>query len=247
MKLDGKIALVTGGAQGIGAATVRKLAAEGAAVGIADISAEGTAQLAEELQAAGAKAIGISMDVSDADSVKAGIARVREELGGIHILINNAGINRDAFAKKMSVDQWDMVLNVNLKGTFLCCQAVIEPFAEQKYGKIVNTASVAALGNMGQANYSASKAGVIGLTKTLALELARDNVNVNCIAPGATETPMFMGVPEEIREKVRHSIPLRRFAKPEDMANLHAFLVSEDASYLTGQVVFCDGGASVGI
>jgi 3-oxoacyl-[acyl-carrier protein] reductase len=166
--------------------------------------------------------------------------------GGLHVLINNAGMTRDGFAKKLGEDKWDQVMAVNLKGTFLMCQAAMPVMMEKNQGRIVNTASVAVLGNPGQANYSASKAGVIGLTRTLALELSRNQITVNCVAPGATDTAMFNGVPEEIKAKIVSTIPLKRMAQPSEVAALHAFLASDDAAYITGQVVFCDGGSSVG-
>jgi 3-oxoacyl-[acyl-carrier protein] reductase len=174
--------------------------------------------------------------------------------GRLDILINNAGINRDALTVKVKDDEvrlmdderWDSVLEVNLKGTFLCAQAAAVPMIRQGYGRIVNTSSIAALGNIGQANYSASKAGVIGLTKTLALEWARFHINVNCVAPGATETRMTAGIPEKLREALVEKIPLRRLARPEEIAAAHLFFVSDDADYITGQVLLVDGGISLG-
>jgi 3-oxoacyl-[acyl-carrier protein] reductase len=149
-------------------------------------------------------------------------------------------------AARMTDEQWDAVLDVNLKGTFLCCQAAFATMREQNAGCIVNTASISAEGNIGQANYAASKAGVIGLTRTLALEWARYGIRVNCVAPGGTDTRMTAGIPEQIREQVLSRIPLKRFARPEEIAAVHAFLVSDDASYITGQVIFADGGVTVG-
>ncbi len=242
--LKDKVAIITGAAGGIGSATAQRFVEEGAKVVLADFDLEGAQKVATEL---GDNAVAVQVDVSDKDSVVAMVQTAAEKFGTVHILINNAGIARDAFCKKMSVEQWDQVVNVNMKGTFLCCQAVIPIFAENKGGKIVNTASIGALGNMGQTNYSASKAGIIGMTKTLALELARDGVNVNCVSPGATDTQLFDGVPEEIKDGIKSKIPFRRFAQPIDIANLHAFLVSDGAAYITGQTIFCDGGISVGI
>jgi 3-oxoacyl-[acyl-carrier protein] reductase len=174
------------------------------------------------------------------------VQKIVSTYGRLDILVNNAAINRDALAKKMTEEQWDAVIDINLKGSFLCAQAVIEQMNEQKSGKIINTASIGALGNIGQANYAASKCGVIGLTKTLALEMARANVTVNCVAPGGTETAMTAGIPDNIRQKLIDKIPLKRFAKPEEVANLHLFLASDEANYITGQIIFCDGGDSVG-
>jgi len=175
--------------------------------------------------------------------------------GRLDILINNAGINRDALAvrvkdgdvKMMSEEQWDAVMSVNLKGSFLCAQAASVPMMAQKYGRIVNTSSIGALGNIGQANYSASKAGVIGLTKTLALEWARFNITVNCVAPGATKTRMTAGIPENLMAGLLDKIPFRRLAEPEEIAAAHLFFASDDAAYITGQVLFVDGGISVGV
>jgi 3-oxoacyl-[acyl-carrier protein] reductase len=241
-----KVAIVTGAGSGIGAATAKRLAAEGAAVVAADWNADAAGKTASEIEAAGGKAVGVKCDVSKKAEVDAMVKKALEAFGGLHVLVNNAGITRDGFAKKLGEDKWDEVMAVNLKGTFLCCQAAMLPMMEKNYGRIVNTASVAVLGNPGQANYSASKAGVIGLTRTLALELSRNQITVNCVAPGATDTAMFNGVPEDIKQKIVGSIPLKRMAKPSEIAALHAFLASDDAAYITGQVIFCDGGSSVG-
>ncbi len=246
MRFKDRVAIVTGAGSGIGAATAKRLALEGAAVVVADWNGDSAGKVASEIQAVGGKAEGVKCDVSKKAEVEAMVKTALGKFGGLQILVNNAGITRDGFAKKLGEDKWDEVLAVNLKGTFLCCQAAMLPMMEKNYGRIVNTASVAVLGNPGQANYSASKAGVIGLTRTLALELSRNNITVNCVAPGATDTAMFNGVPEEIKQKIVGSIPLKRMAKPEEIAALHAFLASDDASYITGQVVFCDGGSSVG-
>jgi 3-oxoacyl-[acyl-carrier protein] reductase len=246
MGLQGRVALVTGAGAGIGAATALRLAQEGAAVAVLDRDAEGVRGTVEAVQAAGGGALGLVGDVSDRASVEQVIRQVVEQRGRLDILINNAGINRDAMAVRMTEEQWDAVLDVNLKGTFLCCQAALPVMREQNAGCIVNTASVAAEGNIGQANYAASKAGVIGLTRTLALEGARYGIRVNCVAPGGTETRMTAGIPEQIREQVLSRIPLKRFARPEEIAAVHAFLVSDDASYITGQVIYADGGVTVG-
>ena len=246
MRFKDRVAIVTGAGSGIGAATAKRLASEGAAVVAADWNGDAAGKTASEIEAAGGKCLGLKCDVSKKAEVEATVKAALERFGGLQILVNNAGITRDGFAKKLSEEKWDEVLAVNLKGTFLCCQAAMIPMMDRNYGRIVNTASVAVLGNPGQANYSASKAGVIGLTRTLALELSRNSITVNCVAPGATDTAMFQGVPEEIKAKIVGSIPLKRMAKPEEIAALHAFLASDDASYITGQVVFCDGGSSVG-
>jgi 3-oxoacyl-[acyl-carrier protein] reductase len=246
VRFKDRVAIVTGAGSGIGAATAKRLASEGAAVVVADWNADAAGKVASEIAAAGGKSVGVKCDVSKKAEVDAVVKKALEAFGGLHVLVNNAGITRDGFAKKLGEDKWDEVMAVNLKGTFLCCQAAMLPMMEKNYGRIVNTASVAVLGNPGQANYAASKAGVIGLTRTLALELSRNQVTVNCVAPGATDTAMFNGVPEDIKQKIVGSIPLKRMAKPEEIAALHAFLASDDAAYITGQVVFCDGGSSVG-
>jgi len=243
MRLEGKVAIVTGGGSGIGRATAQRLAADGATVAVVDID---MAQAEETAKQIGGRASAHQVDVSQRTQIEAAVADIRERHQRIDILINNAGIARDATAKKLTEEAWDLVMNVNLKGTFLFCQAVIPALTEAGGGRIVNTASIAILGNFGQSSYSASKAGVVGLTRTLALELARASVTVNCVAPGATDTPMVAGIPDEIRSQLVARIPLKRLAKPEEIAALHAFLASDDASYITGQVFFCDGGASLG-
>lgn len=247
MKLDGQIALITGAAGGIGAATARLFAREGATVCLNDVNTEGAALLAREIQAGGGRAGVFEGSVTDKEQVDAMVAAIVREFARLDILINNAGINRDAVVKKMTEQQWDAVLDVNLKGSFLCAQSASLAMMEQKSGKINNTASIGALGNIGQANYAASKAGVMGLTYVLALELAKYNINVNAVAPGATDTAMTAGIPPEIKERLIQSIPLRRMAKPEDIARAHLFLASADAAYITGQVLFVDGGISVGV
>jgi NAD(P)-dependent dehydrogenase (short-subunit alcohol dehydrogenase family) len=195
----------------------------------------------------GGEAIVLKADISKKEEVEGMMQKVVEHFGKLDILVNNAGINRDAFAKKMIEEDWDLVIRINLKGTFLCCQAAINTMGKQGFGRIINTSSIGSLGNPGQANYSASKSGVIGLTKTLALECARYGITVNCVAPGATKTPMTVKMPENIFQMITEKIPLKRWAEPDEIANMHVFLASEEASYITGQVIFVDGGISVGI
>lgn len=247
MRLENKVAIVTGSGGGIGESTAKLFASEGARIVVVDVNIEQAERVAKEIMDAGGDAFAMKVDVSSKDDVDKMVAETKARYGSIDILINNAGINRDAFAVKMKEEQWDAVIDINLKGTFLCCTAVQTIMAEGGGGRIVNTSSIGALGNMGQANYAASKAGVIGLTKTLALEFARAGITVNCVAPGATKTPMTEGIPPEIVEKLVKKIPLRRFAEPEEIAKAHLFFASSDANYITGQVLFVDGGISVGI
>ena len=247
MKLRDRIALVTGAASGIGAATARRFAREGATVAINDAKPEGLDTVAGEIRAAGAKALVLPGDVTKKADCERIVQEVTRTFGRLDILINNAGINRDAMAAKMTEEQWDAVLSVNLKGTFLCAQAALPGMRERAWGRVVNTSSIGSLGNIGQANYAASKAGVIGLTKTLALEYAKYGVTVNAIAPGPVMTAMLAGVPEAIRERIIAQVPVGRIASPDEIAGVHVFLASDDAAFITGQVIFADGGMSVGI
>ena len=247
MRLKNKVALITGGGSGIGEATVLRFSEEGAKIVINDVNAEDANKVAKKVKANGCEVLVCIADVTNKNDIEDMINKTIEKFGRLDILVNNAGINRDSFVKKMSEEQWDKVIEINLKGTFLCAQAALGQMIKQNYGKIINTASIGALGNIGQANYSASKAGVIGLTKTLALEGARYNITVNCVSPGATNTAMTANMPPEIAKFVKEKIPLKRFAEPAEIANMHLFLASEESSYITGQVIFVDGGISVGI
>lgn len=254
MRLKDKVALITGGAGGIGRATALRFAAEGAAVVVADMDEAGLNETASLVADCGGRAVAVPGSVAVRTDVQRMVDAAMSGFGRLDILINNAGINRDALAvrvkdgevKMMSDEQWDAVLSVNLKGTFICAQAAAVPMMAQKFGRIVNTSSVGALGNIGQANYSASKAGVIGLTRTLALEWARYNITVNCVAPGATKTRMTAGIPDNLRQSMLEKIPFRRMAEPDEIAAAHLFFASDDASYITGQVLFVDGGLTTG-
>ena len=246
----GRVAVVTGAARGIGAAIVRRLAEEGASVAVLDLAEDAAAATAAGLGAE--RALGVACDVSRSDSVEAAVARVVEELGRVDVLVNNAGVTRDNLLLKMSEDDWDMVMNVHLRGSFLMSRAVQRHMVGQKYGKILSLSSVSALGNRGQANYSAAKMGLQGFTRTLALELGPFGVNVNAIAPGYIVSDMTdatarrVGVePEEYRKAAAERNPVRRVGYPEDIAAAAAFLCSDEASYITGQTLYIDGGARI--
>jgi len=249
-RFDGRVAIITGAARGIGAGTAKRFADEGAAVAVLDINEEQAQETAAGLGAG--KAVGVACNVADAAAVEAAVGRVVEELGGLHILVNNAGITRDNLLFKLTEDDWDSVMAVHLKGAFLMSKAAQKTFVEQKYGKILNLSSVSANGNRGQANYSAAKAGVQGFTRTLALELGPFGVNVNAIAPGFIATEMTddtarrlkMDV-EEFRKLNAEANPVKRVGYPEDIAAAAAFLCSDEASYITGQTLYVDGGAKI--
>ena len=247
MRLQGKVALVTGAAGGIGAATARRFGREGALVVVNDAKPDGLEAVASDVRAAGSQALAVAGDVTKKADCELMVGAAVREFGRLDILINNAGINRDAMAAKMTEEQWDAVLAVNLTGTFLCAQAALPGMRERGWGRVVNTSSLGALGNIGQANYAASKAGVIGLTKTLALEYAKYGVTVNAVAPGPVMTAMLAGVPDAIKEKIIAMVPVGRIASPDEIASVHVFLASDEAAFITGQVIFADGGASVGI
>jgi 3-oxoacyl-[acyl-carrier protein] reductase len=243
MKLDGRTAVVTGGARGIGKAICEGLAAEGARLAVVDIQEAMAEETAAEFRGRGVEARAYAANVADVESVSAMVARVQEDFGGIDILVNNAGITRDNLLIRMKEAEWDAVLAVNLKGTFNCIKAVARPMMKARRGRIVNIASVVGvMGNAGQANYSASKAGVIGLTKTAAKELASRGITVNAVAPGYIQTDMTDALTEEAREAFLTVIPLKRPGLPLDVARVVVFLASDDAEYVTGQVVNVDGG-----
>ena len=249
-RYEGRVAVVTGSARGIGAATARRFAQEGAKVAVLDLDQDAAAATAAGLGASAA--IGLACNVSDAASVEAAVAAVVEQLGGIDVLVNNAGVTRDNLLFKMTEEDWDAVMGVHLKGSFLMSREVQKHMVAAKYGKILNLSSVSALGNRGQANYSAAKMGLQGFTRTLALELGPFGINVNAIAPGFIVTDMTdatarrVGMePEAYREAAAAATPVRRVGHPEDIAATAAFLCSDEASFITGQTLYVDGGAKV--
>ncbi|MFA7230271.1 MAG: 3-oxoacyl-[acyl-carrier-protein] reductase [Victivallaceae bacterium] len=241
--LDGKVALVTGGARGIGKAICQRLADEGASLAIVDIMLEVAQQTADEFKAQGVKAVAYAANVAKPEDADATIKKVVEDFGKLDILVNNAGITRDTLIMRMSEQDWDLVIAVNLKGTFNFTKAAIRPMMKARSGKIVNIASVVGrMGNAGQANYSASKAGVIGLTKTSAKEVASRGIQVNAVAPGYIMTDMTGKLSEEATEAFMKVIPMRRAGTPKDVADVVFFLCSENSNYVTGQVINVDGG-----
>jgi len=243
LKLAGKVALVTGGAQGIGKAVALLLARNGADIVVSDINLEKAEETAKEVQTLGRKALATKVDVATLGDVEKMVEAVLAQFGKVDILVNNAGIARDKLILRMTEEDWDAVLNINLKGTFNCTKAVIRHMSKQRSGKIVNIASVVGeMGNAGQGNYAASKAGVIGFTKTIAREFAQRGINVNAIAPGYIETPMTDALPDKAKEELKRLIPMDRLGKPEDVAEAVLFLVSEASSYITGHVLNVNGG-----
>ena len=244
-----RIAIVTGAARGIGAATARRLAADGMAVAVLDLDEAACAGTLKEIADAGGRALAVGADVSKTAQVEAAVERVANELGDPTVLVNNAGVIRDNLMFKMTEDDWDTVLRVHLRGAFLMSRAVQKYMVEQRYGRIVNLSSSSALGNRGQVNYSAAKAGMQGLTKTLALELGPFGITANAVAPGFIVTDMTaataarVGMPfEDFQQAAAAQIPVRRVGQPADVANTISFLVSEDASFISGQVIYVAGG-----
>ncbi|MCL5283983.1 MAG: 3-oxoacyl-[acyl-carrier-protein] reductase [Armatimonadetes bacterium] len=246
MTLSDQVAIVTGAGRagkGIGRAIALALAKAGAGVAISDFVPENADRVANEIITAGGKAIAVSSDVTLNSDCEELVARTVNEFGRLDILINNAGITRDNLLLRMSETDWDSVISTNLKGAFLCTKAAARVMVKQRRGKIVNIASVMGIvGNAGQANYAASKGGIIALTKSVAKELGSRNINVNAVAPGFIQTMMTDALPEELRDRMREQVPLKRLGEPEDVANVVVFLCTEAASYLTGQVIMIDGG-----
>jgi 3-oxoacyl-[acyl-carrier protein] reductase len=243
MSLQGRVAIVTGAAQGIGRAIAETLAEAGADIVVADLDPARSRDTVAAVEKTGRKALNLKVNVADANDTKAMAEQVIKDWGKIDILVNNAGITRDGLLLRMKEEDWNLVLQVNLNGTFHSTKAVLQPMTKQRYGRIVNIASiVGAMGNVGQANYAASKAAVIGFTKTVAREYASRNVTVNAVAPGFIDTAMTQGLTAEVKEALQKQIPLSRLGTPSDIANAVRFLVSEDASYITGHVLHVNGG-----
>ncbi len=247
-KLDGRVAFITGAGRGIGAATALRLAEDGARVVLADIDPEGCQQVAAEIEKVGSQALAVTCNVTDRQAVESAIQQGAERFGRLDILVNNAGVLRDNLLFKMSDDDWDTVMNVHLKGAFLCSRAAQKYMVEQKYGRIVSLSSVSALGNRGQANYSTAKAGLQGFTRTLATELGPFGITANAVAPGFIDTEMTRATarrqgldPQQVIEAASKTIPVRRVGQPRDVANVICFLVSEEASYVTGQIIYVAG------
>jgi len=245
--LKDKVALVTGASQGIGRATSLSLAQAGAKLAVAARNTEKLSALAAEIEASGGSALAVPMDVADAAQVKAGFQQLLAKFGRLDILVNNAAITRDTLALRMKLEDWDAVLRTNLTGAHLCIQQALGAMLKQRSGRIINLTSVVAeTGNAGQANYVASKAGLIGLTRAIAVEVASRNITVNAIAPGFIETPMTDALPQELKDKMKALIPLGRFGTDRDVAAAIAFLASDEAAYITGQVLDVNGGMHMG-
>ena len=245
-RLEGKVSLITGAGQGIGEATALKFAREGAVVIICDVKQAQVDAVAQACRAAGAQADGYVMDVTDRAQVDAVVAQTLAKHGRIDVLVNNAGITQDARLQKMTIEQFDSVIDVNLRGVFHCSQAVASQMTSQGSGVILNASSIVGLyGNFGQTNYAATKFGVIGFTKTWARELSPKGVRVNAVCPGFITTPMLATVPDKVLDELAAKVPLKRLGKAEEIANTYAFLASDEASYINGAVIEVDGGLTL--
>ncbi|MGE3977432.1 MAG: 3-oxoacyl-[acyl-carrier-protein] reductase [Nitrospira sp.] len=243
MSLQGRTAIVTGAAQGIGRAIAECLAQAGADVAVVDLDSGRSVETVASVEKLGRKALNIKVNVADANETKSMVEQVLTAWGKVDILVNNAGVTRDGLLLRMKEEDWNLVLQINLNGTFNCTKAVLQPMTKQRYGRIVNIASiVGVIGNAGQANYSASKAAVIGFTKTVGREYASRNVTVNAVAPGFIDTAMTHGLPADVKDTLLKQIPLGRLGTPADVAAAVRFLVSEDAAYITGHVLHVNGG-----
>ena len=246
MRLKDKVSIITGAAQGIGLATAEKFAREGAIVIVCDLRQPGVDAAVARCRELGAQAVGYAVNVTDRDAVDAMVGAVKEQFGRIDVLVNNAGITQDARLQKMTLEQFDRVIDVNLRGVFHCSQAVADTMVAQGSGVILNASSVVGLyGNFGQTNYAATKAGVIGFTKTWSRELGPKGIRVNAVAPGFVETPILATVPEKVLQAMREDVPLKRLGRPHEIANVYAFLASDEASYINGTVIEVAGGLTV--
>jgi len=246
MRLKGKVAIVTGAGQGIGAATARKFVHEGAVVAVCDLNRDAVSETVQACREAGGVAQGFNIDVADRNAVDGMVAEVLGQYRRIDVLVNNAGITRDARLQKMTLQQFDDVIDVNLRGVFHAAQAVVGAMAEQGSGVILNASSVVGIyGNYGQTNYAAAKFGVIGFTKTWSRELGPKGIRVNAVAPGFIDTPILSTVPDEVMARMREQVPLRRLGKPEEIASIYAFLASDEASYINGAVIEASGGMTL--
>ena len=245
-RLQNKVSIITGAAQGIGLATALKFAREGAIVIICDIQQAAIDEAVRQCQALGAQAVGYRMDVTQRDMVDAVVSQVKAQFGRIDVLVNNAGITQDARLVKMTAEQFDRVIDVNLRGVFHCAQAVADTMVAQGAGVILNASSVVGIyGNFGQTNYAATKFGVIGFTKTWSRELGPKGVRVNAVAPGFIATPILGTIPDNVLKEMEHRVPLKRLGQPEEIANVYAFLASDEASYVNGAVIEVSGGMTV--
>ena len=248
-RLEGRVAFVTGAGRGIGAATALRMGEEGARVALADLDTEGCQQVAAELSKIGSEGLVLSCNVADSALVQDAVDKTADHFGRLDILVNNAGVLRDNLLFKMSEDDWDTVMNVHLKGAFLCSRAAQKYMVEQKYGRIVSLSSTSALGNRGQANYSSAKAGLQGFTRSLAIELGQFGITVNAVAPGFIDTEMTRSTarrqglnPDDVIAQASKTIPVRRVGQPRDVANVICFLASEEAGFVSGQIIYVAGG-----
>jgi len=246
MRLKDKVAIITGSARGIGQATALKFAMEGARVVVCDLDRKAVDEVVAQITASGGQAIGFAVNVTDKASISAMVKGVATKYGRIDVLVNNAGIVDDAMFRKMSDEQFDRVIDINLKGTYNCARAVVDIMIAQGTGVILNASSVVGVyGNFGQTNYAASKFGVIGMAKTWARELGRKGIRANAVCPGFVETTIIKSIPQKVMQAMIDRVPLGRLAKPEEIANTYAFLASDEASYINGAVIEVSGGASI--
>src|SRR5256714_3289368 len=248
-RLEGRVAFVTGAGRGIGAATALRMGEEGARVALADLDTEGCQQVAAELSKIGSEGLVLSCNVADSALVQDAVDKSAGHFGRLDILVNNAGVLRDTLLFRMSEDDWDTVMNVHLKGAFLCSRAAQKYMVEQKYGRIVSLSSTSALGNRGQANYSSAKAGLQGFTRSLAIELGQFGITVNAVAPGFIDTEMTRSTarrqglnPDDVQAQAAKNIPVRRIGQPRDVANVICFLCSDEAGFVSGQIIYVAGG-----